>query len=381
MLLLVSAVAFVVLLTGLVIIHEWGHYITAKLSGVEVEEFGFGLPPRAKTLFTRKGTIFSLNWIPFGGFVRLKGENETHRQAPGSFGAAPLWKRCAVLLAGVFMNFILAVVLFTIGFTWGRWMPTYLTDRDLQAASDRGDVHAVLAVAVTGLEQNGGAARAGVMTGSLLSTIDGEQVRFPDDVQRLQAGKASVRYVLLTGSGFTQASTLTVPVSEGRSGIEIKTVVRELTIPQRNLADGIRLALRETQVVTVQTIYGLRDLVVSLVSKVRVPEGVTGIIGIAELTYVSVQQGFFVYLRLMALLSLSLAVLNVLPFPALDGGRLVLVLMEAALTSRPVQAVPFLKRAVSWFVTFEQAANALGFILLLLVIVFVSVYDVIRLVA
>lgn len=381
MLLLVSAFAFVILLTGLVIVHEWGHYITAKLSGVEVEEFGFGLPPRAKTLFKRKGTIFSLNWIPFGGFVRLKGENETHRHAPGSFGAAPLWKRCAVLLAGVFMNFALAVVLFTVGFTWGQWMPTYLTDRDLQAASDRGDVHAVLAVAVTGLEEGGGAARAGVMTGSLLSMIDGEALRFPDDVQRLQAGKTSVRYTLLTGSGFTQTSTITVPVSEGRSGIEIKTVVRELSIPPRSLLDGVRLAVRETQVVTVQTMHGLRDLVVSLVSRVRVPEGVTGIIGIAELTYVSVQQGFFVYLRLMALLSLSLAVLNVLPFPALDGGRLVLVLMEAALNSRPVQSVPFLKRAVSWFVTFEQAANALGFILLLLVILFVSVYDVIRLVA
>nr|MBP9750833.1 site-2 protease family protein [Candidatus Peribacteraceae bacterium] len=280
-----------------------------------------------------------------------------------------------------FMNFALAVVLFTVGFTWGQWMPTYLTDRDLAAASDRGDVHAVLAVAVTGLEEGGGAARAGVMTGSLLSMIDGEALRFPDDVQRLQQGKTSVRYTLLTGSGFTQTSTITVPVSEGRSGIEIKTVVRELSIPPRSLLDGVRLAVRETQVVTVQTMHGLRDLVVSLVSRVRVPEGVTGIIGIAELTYVSVQQGFFVYLRLMALLSLSLAVLNVLPFPALDGGRLVLVLMEAALNSRPVQSVPFLKRAVSWFVTFEQAANALGFILLLLVILFVSVYDVIRLVA
>ncbi len=381
MLLLVSAVAFVVLLTGLVIVHEWGHYITAKISGVEVEEFGFGLPPRATTLFTRKGTIFSLNWIPFGGFVRLKGENETQRRAPGSFGAAPLWKRCIVLLAGVFMNFALAVVLFTVGFTWGQWMPTYLTDRDLQAASDRGDVHAVLAVAVTGLEEGGGAARAGVMTGSLLSMIDGELVRFPDDVQRLQAGKSSVRYTLLTGSGFTKAATLTVPVADSRSGIEIKTIVRELSVPPRSFAAGLRLALRETQVVTVQTIYGLRDLVVSLVSRVRVPEGVTGIIGIAELTYVSVQQGFFVYLRLMALLSLSLAVLNVLPFPALDGGRLALVLMEAALNSRPVQAIPFLRRAVASFVTFEQTANALGFILLLLVILFVSVYDVIRLVA
>ncbi len=381
MLLLVSAIAFVVLLTGLVLIHEWGHYITAKLSGVTVEEFGFGLPPRAKTLFTRKGTIFSLNWIPFGGFVRLKGENDGMRKAPGSFGAAPLWKRCCVLLAGVFMNLVLAIALFTVGFTWGQWVPTYLSDRDILAASDRGDITATLAVAVTGTRPDGTARRAGVMTGSLLTAIDGQPVRLPDDVRDLQAGKSRVRYTLLTGSGFVKTSTVNVAVKDGLTGVEIKTVVRDLSVPDRGLSDGIRLALREVKVVTVQTIIGLKELVSSLIWHVRVPEGVTGIIGIAELTYVSVQQGFMVYLRLVALLSLSLAVLNVLPFPALDGGRLVLVLLESALSSRVVQSVPVLRRVVHSFVTFEQMANAMGFLLLLIVILFVSVYDVIRLVA
>ncbi len=381
MLLLVSAIAFIVLLTGLVIIHEWGHYITAKLAGVEVEEFGFGLPPRAKTLFRRKGTVFSLNWIPFGGFVRLKGENETTRRASGSFGAAPLYKRCIILLAGVFMNLLLAIILFTVGFTWGQWLPTYLTDRDLQAAVDRGEVNATLSVVVSDVTEGGRADRAGVMSGSILASIDGKEVRFPEDVKAFQLGKTSVRYVLLSGSGFTQTSNLTVSVADGLSGILIRGAVRDLSIPKRSVLDGFVLALRETQVVTVQTIIGLKELVISLVSQVRVPEGVTGIIGIAELTYVSVEQGFMVYLRLVALLSLSLAVLNVLPFPALDGGRLALILLESALSSPLVQRVPLLKRAVSSFVTFEQMANAIGFLLLLLVILFVSVYDVIRLVA
>lgn len=381
MLLLVSAIAFVVLLTGLVLIHEWGHYITAKLSGVTVEEFGFGLPPRAKTLFTRKGTVFSLNWIPFGGFVRLKGENEGMRKAPGSFGAAPLWKRSIVLLAGVFMNFVLAIVLFTVGFTWGQWLPTYLHDRDLQAASDRGDIHATLAVMVTGVHPDGTAQRAGVMTGSLLVAINGQPVHLAEDVKTLQQGRSRVQYTLLSGSGFVKSSAVNVAVMDGLTGVEIKTIVRDLEVPTRSLIDGVRLALREVKVVTVQTILGLKELVLSLVAHVRVPEGVTGIIGIAELTYVSVQQGFMVYLRLVALLSLSLAVLNVLPFPALDGGRLVLALLESALSSRIVQSVPVLRRAVQSFVTFEQMANAMGFILLLIVILFVSVYDVIRLVA
>jgi regulator of sigma E protease len=156
---------------------------------------------------------------------------------------------------------------------------------------------------------------------------------------------------------------------------------RVLDAPMRSLGEGFVLALRETKVVTQQTMVGLGDLVRSLVSEVRVPEGVTGIIGIAELTYSSVKQGFMVYLRLVALLSLSLAVLNVLPFPALDGGRLALVVLEAGLSTRLVQRVPILRRALQSFVAFEQLANAVGFILLLIVILFVSVYDVIRLVA
>jgi regulator of sigma E protease len=381
MLLLVSAIAFVVLLTGLVLIHEWGHYITAKLSGVTVEEFGFGLPPRAKKLFTRKGTVFSLNWIPFGGFVRLKGEDETTRTQPGSFGAAPLWRRAVILLAGVGMNFVLAVLLFTIGFSWGKWVPTYLTLTDMQSAAARGEIRLDLGVMVSRTLPDGAAAAAGVPARSLITAVDDQPVHLPEDVTRLQAGKERVRYALLTGSGLTHVSTVIVPVKDGKTGVELLVTPRVLDAPMRSLGEGFVLALRETKVVTQQTMVGLGDLVRSLVSEVRVPEGVTGIIGIAELTYSSVKQGFMVYLRLVALLSLSLAVLNVLPFPALDGGRLALVVLEAGLSTRLVQRVPILRRALQSFVAFEQLANAVGFILLLIVILFVSVYDVIRLVA
>ena len=124
---ILSTIAFLVLLTLLVLIHELGHFVVALWSKVTVDEFGFGLPPMAKKLFKWKNTLFSLNWIPFGGFVRMKGENSMDpnvRNEQGSFAAASIPKRLAILVAGVFMNFVLAISLYTAGFWLWNWSPT-----------------------------------------------------------------------------------------------------------------------------------------------------------------------------------------------------------------------------------------------------------------
>src|SRR5689334_14310960 len=108
---------FFLILSVLVLIHEWGHYISAKIFGVRVDEFGFGLPPRAKTLFSRKGTLFTLNWLPIGGFVKLYGEeyeegDDLSHTIADRFFDKPIWQRAGVITAGVVMNFLLGVVLF-----------------------------------------------------------------------------------------------------------------------------------------------------------------------------------------------------------------------------------------------------------------------------
>jgi regulator of sigma E protease len=379
-LVLLSVLGFFLLLTGLVLIHEWGHYIVARLSGITVEEFGFGLPPRALTLFKRKGTTFSLNWIPFGGFVRLKGESDEpgQRRAPGNFASASLFARCCVLLAGVGMNFLLALALFTVGFSIGRWVPTYLTIEEWQMAGERGELTVDIGVLIQRVTPEGAAAAVGVPTPSILRSVDGREVRRSEQVREFQQGKEIVRYELLTGTGFTVARTIDVRPIDGLSGVVLQVLPRILDVPRRGVLEGFTLAVREVGVVTVQTLYGLGALVTSLASKAAVPEGITGIVGIAQLTYASVQQGFGVYVRLVALLSLSLAILNVLPFPALDGGRLALVLLEAGLSSRLVQRVKPLRSVLQSFFVFERYANAIGFLLLLGVIVLVTVYDVIR---
>jgi len=364
-----SALAFILLLSVLILIHEFGHFAAARKAGVEVEEFGFGLPPVAKILFRKDGTKFTLNWIPFGGFVRLKGENaftEKERRAKGSFAAATIWQRVVILCAGVCMNFLLAVVLLTIGFSVGKWVPTYLNIDDMREAANKGVIDVELGVMVEKVISGGTAARVGVPEKSMLVRVDGIPVLDPADVQHIQEGKRQVTYELLTGEDFSQEVSMSVPLEEGKSGVLIAVVARKLASPDRSVLAAFLLALREAKVMTQQTVLGIAHLFSSLSHSGRVPEGITGLVGIAQLTHDSVQQGFMVYLRLVALLSLSLAVLNILPFPALDGGRLLFVLVEC-IARRPVNR------------RFEMTVNAMGFAFLLCVIVLITFYDIVRL--
>lgn len=456
MTLLISIVAFIALITGLILIHEAGHFFAARKSGVVVEEFGFGLPPRAKTLFTWRGTIFSLNWIPFGGFVRLKGENgidstdefydgvhaqlrermgdaafnalsadqrddhilrvlagetvhlgegktlsiqepmfEEYRAAAlhpsyiamvrkeakggnarailarGAFTDASIAARTVILLAGVAMNFLLAFVIFVFGFSAGKWIPTYLTLDEMEQAAVQGEISMKLGVYVEEVTAGGGAAKAGIPAGSIITKVDGLPISKPEDLIAYQENliseeeQAMVQYTYLTGNEQTEERVMDVAVTDGKTGIALRAVPRELSAPLRNPLTAAGLALRETKVVTVQTVIGIAKLFTSLAQTGRVPEGVTGIVGIAQLTYTSVQEGFMVYLRLVALLSLSLAVLNVLPFPALDGGRLLFVLKEGIFRSKDRRL--------------ERVVTSVGFIVLILVMVLVTFSDVLRL--
>ena len=366
---LLSGAAFLFLMTVLVLLHELGHFIAARRAGVIVEEFGFGLPPRVTTLFVRGGTRFSLNWIPFGGFVRLRGENaldEGERAAIGSFSSANIPARVMILTAGVFMNFVLAIVIFTGGFSFGHWVPTYLSFDEMRQAAERKEISMEPAVLIEEVTSGGTAAKVGVPKNALLLSVDGHVVTDPEEVSPLQQGKRSVTYVVELAPDYKTRKTFSVPLEDGKSGVALRTYLRHLTAPRRSVLQAIGLALREAKVMTVQTTVGLAKLFRSLASSGRIPEGITGIIGIAQMTHASVQEGLATYLRLVALLSLSLAILNILPLPALDGGRLLFVLIEA-IGRRPVNR------------RFELTTNALGFAFLILLILLITYHDIIRL--
>ena len=367
MTIVLSALAFFVLLSVLILIHEWGHYIAARLSGVEVEEFGFGLPPRAKTMFKRKGTQFTLNWVPFGGFVRLKGENvidEKQRRKKGSFAAAPIPQRILILIAGVFMNFILSIALLTYGFSFGQWVPTYTTTDQMEAANARGEIALTLGVRLAEISEEGGAGLAGVPTGSYLLAVDGEPVTKHDEVVPLQEGKRRVVYTVQMEE--SEPQEFTVNIQDGKAGVLLTTVPRNVVVPERSPGEAFLLALRESKVVTLQAVQGIGQLFFSLAQLKGVPEGITGVVGIAQMTHVSVLNGWTMYLRLVAVLSLSLAVLNILPIPALDGGRLLFVLAEL-ISRRPINR------------EFELTTNAIGFFFLLFLIVLITFHDIVSL--
>lgn len=364
-----SALAFFILLSVLILIHEWGHYYAAKRSGVEVQEFGFGLPPQAKVLFKHDGTDFSLNWIPFGGFVRLKGENaltDKEHKAKGSFGAASIPARCVILCAGVFMNFLLALAILTFGFSVGKWVPTYQTLDQMEAAKERGVITYELAVLVNQVISGGEAAKAGFPDDAIITSVDGAPVDMPEDVASLQQGKDEVTYEVLLPPMYEEAKQVTVSLEDGKAGISLSAFPLHLDAPYRSPILALGLAFRESWVMMVQTVNGMGNLFFSLASTATVPEGITGIVGIAKLTHDSVVDGFMTYLRLVALLSLSLAALNILPFPALDGGRLLFVLVEA-IGRKPLNR------------KFEIITNGVGFLFLILLIILITYYDIIRL--
>lgn len=369
MMIFVSALAFIVLLTLLIIIHELGHFLLAKFFGVDVEEFGFGLPPRAKTLFWSGATKFTLNWVPFGGFVRLKGENEINverRFERGSFAAATIPARILILAGGVAMNFMLAFLLLVLGFSVGRWVPNFYKSMDaLQEAASRGEVFLETGVYIQDVLPGGPAAKAGVVKDAAIKSVDGVAVNVPEDVLKIQRGKSRVVYELIEGKGHTER-TVSVSLEGGKSGIAISPFAAKLSAPRRSITTAVRLAGHETAFMTIQTIRGIGSLLHSLATTGKVPEGITGVVGIAVLTYSSVQEGFMTYLRLVALLSLSLAILNILPLPALDGGRLLFVLVEMILR-RPLNQ------------RFELLVNAIGFFLLIALIIIITFNDVIHL--
>lgn len=368
MIVLLSAVAFFVLLTGLILVHECGHFFAAKCVKVAVEEFGFGLPPRVLKLFRWRETLFSLNWIPFGGFVRLKGEgemDEKRRMAVGSFCRASVWARCMILVAGVGMNFILALVIFTIGFSMGRWVPTYTSLAAMEDAAKAGKISMELSVLIEDVLPGSSAAHAGITPGVWLMKVDGQSVLHPEDVVRAQEGRRSISYTIREHEG-SKEKKISLPLVDGKVGVVLRSVPQNISAPNHRMGDSFMLALRESSVVTVQTVVGIARLFGSLVRTGAVPEGITGIVGIAQLTHSSVQAGFMVYLRLVALLSLSLAVLNILPFPALDGGRLLFVFYEV-ICRRPLNR--------RW----EMVTNTVGLSFLLLLILWVTFYDVLRL--
>lgn len=312
MTLLLSILLFIFILGFLVLIHEFGHFIAAKAFGITVKEFGLGLPPRA---WGRKigGTIYSLNWIPVGGFVSIEGEDDQALVKPGSFASVNRFKRAVVLSAGVFMNFLLAIIIFSVIFMQGVEVPTNHVRVDYIAAGSPAEL-------------------TGIKAGDDIVSAAGITVTsIPELQQIIQSHLGQSLTMVLSRGGSERTVTLTPranpPAGQGAVGIALGVETEKKSYPfYLAPIEGTKYALDQIGT-TVSYLVTSIAAIPSGTSKIG--EAVSGPVGIAYVTYRIVQIDPSFLLQLMALISLSLALMNVLPLPALDGGRLAFVLLSA----------------------------------------------------
>lgn len=369
LLLIVGLLLFI----GLVLIHEFGHYITARRGGVEVEEFGLGFPPRAKVLTERKGTIYTLNWLPLGGFVRLKGEHDAET-SHGSFGAAPLKTKITIMVAGVVMNLLTAFVLLTFLALVG--MPKLIENQFTVAR----DTHVVQQQVLIGyVEPDSPAAKAGLQMRDQLLSITGdnklngvESAQVLPEITRQYEGREVQLNIRRNGENKTLNATLRTneevaaskKTSEPKGHLGIAPT--EYTL-QRSTWSAPVVAAGFMKQVTELTFKGLGSALAALFSgdSAKASQQVAGPVGIFVLLKDGSLLGYEFVLIIIAIISLTLAIMNILPIPALDGGRLFVTLLFKAIRR------PLSQRT-------EDLIHGTGFLLLMVLFVLITIVDVRR---
>lgn len=371
-----TAIIFILILGVLIFVHELGHFLVAIRNGIKADEFGFGFPPRIvgaikndKTKkyeivwgnkeIKSKNTIFSLNWIPLGGFVSIKGENGANKDKD-SFLTKSAWVRIKVLAAGVTMNFILAWFLLAIVFANGA--PEAIEDS--QKVKDA-------KVQISQVMENTPAKEMGLAIGDHIVKIctSREACQYVSKVEELR------NYI-----NRNKGEEIIISLKRGVEVLELKGIPRK-DFPADQGALGVGLArtaliqypwyeaigrgLEAVVDMTVLIITTLFSLLSQLIMGQKPAMEVAGPIGIAIMTKQASALGLTYLLQFTAILSINLAIINILPFPALDGGRIFFILIEK-LKGSPVNH------------KFENVANSLGFLLLLLLMVVVTFKDFIQ---
>ncbi len=367
-----SILIFVVILLSLILVHEFGHFIVAKFFGIRVDEFGIGFPP--KIVGFKKGeTEYTINWLPFGGFVRIFGEDgsalEASADASRSMARKPRYIQALVLLAGVVMNIIAAWLILSVGYMVG--LPS---EAGKQQFGETQNTH----ITIVDILPNSPAEKAGILSGEkIVAAVADDGTALPqaanaDEFRAFMAQHPGKQVLLTLTRGTTERTLLATPVTglsgvpEGKAALGVALAdVGILRLPPHTaiIAGGI-LAYD----LTASTAVGLWSFVSGLFhgtgsfSSVSGPVGIVGVVGEAS------QFGVTALLMLAAVISINLAIINLVPFPALDGGRLLLVGIEA------IRRKPLPQKATLWL-------NAGGFAILIALMLAVTYHDIVKLFA
>ena len=365
---------------GLILFHEWGHFILSRRNGVEVEEFGLGFPPRAKILAKKKGTVYSLNWLPLGGFVKLKGEHDSDTEK-GTFGAASSWAKSKIMMAGVAMNLVAAFVLFTIVALVG--MPKLL-DQQFTVSNDTKIIKEVDNKGVIKIDyiiDKSPAQTAGLQVDDQIVSINGVSIDKPKKLSdTTSADSGQTVNVVVKRNGQTLTKSITLNTSSPHLGVAPYSAESGLEIRRSTWSAPI-VSAGVMKDFTVATFKGLGTALKGLGStlagfftgnstarkagQIEATSQVSGPVGIFTVLYQISKQGFGLVLFVTAILSLTLAIMNILPIPALDGGRLFVMLLFRGL-KRPLHQKT------------EERIHGTGFALLMILFALITVVDIKR---
>jgi regulator of sigma E protease len=330
-------VTFILGIAALIFIHELGHFLAARALNVEVEEFGIGFPPRLVKLFEYKGTVYSLNWIPLGGFVRPKGENDPTIE--GGLAAASPWTRLGVLVAGPFANLLVGIVLgIFLFYSLGERIP------------DK--------VLIAGVAADSPAATAGIQTGDLVVEAAGIKVDSTEHLQSIIADNVGKEITLVINrNGQNVVVKLTPradpPEGQGPMGVGLDNPTRPINFGTA-IVRGSGAAFENAKGILVLPVRMLRG-------DVSPQEGrLVGYKGMFDI-YQRITSRLWFFMAI----SISLGIMNLMPIPALDGGRIVLTLPEILFRRRvPAQ--------------YENVIHMVGFALLILLLIYINVQDFIN---
>jgi len=375
----ITILAFIIVLGIIVMVHELGHFFTARIFKVKVEEFGLGFPPRLAGFYKGKSgkrkwlwgskfkseeapnTIYSLNKIPIGGFVKIKGEDGGGGGDDDSFVNKPAWQRSIILSAGVAGNILLCIMLLAIGYSVG--LPTVVEDEVLRNVKSVSDTK----IQVVSINSASPAETAGFQIGDAILSLDSSEVETIAEINDFTEKKDNL--------------LMNVKIKRGGEILSLEVIPRVLETSNNKAVMGVGLV--KTAIVSykwyeaiwqglLNTFYILGAIVEALWLLIKnifttgeVSTELAGPVGIAVLTGQVVKLGWIYVLQFAALLSLNLGIINILPFPALDGGRLLFILIER------IRGKEINKRV-------ENIVHTIGFAILMVAIVFVTYRDIVR---
>jgi regulator of sigma E protease len=366
---LLTIIIFLIILSVLVIVHEAGHFAAAKRFGVQVEEFGLGFPPHAKTLYkSADGVKWTLNWLPLGGFVKLKGEDGQVREDPDSFAHKAPWKRITILSAGVLMNLLLAFVLLSAGYAIG-W-PQDLTNKIIPAKFIKEQN-----ILIVRVEPDTPAALADIKRGDIIKKVNDqaftELTQLQDFIKQKENQEITLDIV-------RDKQVLAKKLKPRQIDFHLKDKDKKVEIVQKvgigvalgkmgivryPVPTALLLGVKNTFLYTGKIFAAFYNLLKDLIVTRKISADIGGPVMIAAISGKAARMGFIYIMQFVAILSLNLAILNILPIPALDGGRILFVLVEK-----------FKGHAVS--IKIENWFHLIGFWLLIVLTFLITARDI-----